>query len=148
MPKANSEVFLSARAIRQNPGFFRWPWSGLTTPKLAKNDPYPKMEPNPTVRIVAHDQAGNVVKRSTIRPEVVQYRNTDVRMTVGKDLLPPIPPYSLFVIRHADGGVELDVDYEIEVYPDGSPGHQVWIGRCNESLPSGGNPRARRMGWA
>ena len=148
MPKLNSEVFLSMKAIRQNPGFFRWPWSGRTTPKRAKNEPYPKMEPNPTVLVIPHDQAGTVVKKSTIHPEVVRYHNGDVRMTVGKDLLPYIPPYSLLVIRHADGGVEPDIDYEIEVHPDGSPGHQNWIGLCNETLPSGGNPRARRMGWA
>ena len=148
VPHTNSEIFLSSTAIQQNPIFFGWPWSGLTTPKLATNKGYPKMDPNPTVRVIAHDQDGTISETSTIRPEVMRYHNADVRMTVGTGLLPYIPAYSLLVIRHADDGVGPGIDYEIEVHPDGSPGHQRWIDRCDQTLPSGGNARARRMGWA
>ncbi len=147
VPRPNSEVFLSARAIDQNPGFFGWPWSGQTTPKVAGNKPYPKMDPHPTVRFVAFDSTGKVAEKTTIRPEIMKYHNADVRMTVGQELRQYIPPYSLLLIRHADEGLEQGTNYEMEVHPEGSPGYRKWITRCDQTLPSGGKPRARRMGW-
>ena len=147
VPKRNSEVFLSSKAIKQNPGFFGWPWSGLTVPKRSTNQPYPKMDPHPTIKIVSFDENGVITKTSVIQPEVVRYHNADVRMTVGQELVPHIPPFSLFVIRHPDEGVDPDIDYEIEVHPEESPGYRNWIGRCDQKLPAGGRPRARRMGW-
>ena len=146
-PRHNAEVTLSWKAIRQNPGFFRWPWSGKTSPKFKRNEPYPKMDPHPTIKLDAYDLSGSLTLRTTIHPEVMKYRNADVRMTVGKEVVDYIPDYALFVIRHPDEGVEPGFDYEIEVHPEGSPGHRRWIGRCDQRLGGGGSTRPRRMGW-
>ena len=45
VPHHNGEVFLSKIAINQNPGFFGFPFAGVTTPKIASNPSYSAARP-------------------------------------------------------------------------------------------------------
>src|SRR5205085_2252108 len=65
VPHHNGEVFLSKIAVNQNPGFFGFPFRGITTPKIARNPSYPQRVPDPVVNITVYDAAGNVTLTRT-----------------------------------------------------------------------------------
>ncbi|GEM_PF-3556074 len=148
VPHHNAEVFLSKRALDQNPGFFGWPWAGRTNPKDTKNPGYPKRDPNPRIKVRAFDKFDNLVYEDIIAPLVVLYeRKSEVRVTVGKAVMQYIPAYALLVLRNVEAGLEERLDYDMDVYLDGSPTHSKLTAICNQTLPSGGTTRPRRMGW-
>ncbi len=148
VPKRNnSEVFLSKTAINQNPDFWGFPWTGLTTPKKGTNKAYAKRDPHPKIRVVCYDANDAVNTDQTITPELMLYHNADVRMTVGMALVPFIPDDALLAIKGPDSGIAKGLDFEIESFTPGSPKHAALLPACNQTMPSGGKPNPRRFGW-
>ncbi|MFP5232692.1 MAG: hypothetical protein ACLGQX_08675, partial [Acidobacteriota bacterium] len=57
-----------------------------------------------------------------------------------------IAPYAIMVMRRTDE----PHDYDIDIFNPGTPPstrYQQYLNACNQTLPSGGAPQARRMGW-
>lgn len=149
VPHHNGEIFLSADALHQNEKFFGMPFTGWTTPKKAGNPAYPQRVPDPVVAITVYDDAGMVVpalSRRGFRLNVVAYtRRSEIRITVPPELARGIPPYSILVMAKAGEGEPLD--YQMDIYAPGSDRYDSYLATCNQTLPSGGKARARRMGW-
>lgn len=146
-PHQNSEVFLSKRALDQNPDFFGWPWAGTSTPKSGSNTGYPQRIPIPTTLIRAHDQNDVVVFEKSLQTLMVFYtKKAEVRVTIGQEALPHVPTYSVVVIRNTDAGLAGPEDFEWDVYPPGSPNHAKFLTACDQTLPGGGGT-PRKMGW-
>jgi hypothetical protein len=54
-----------------------------------------------------------------------------------------ISPFSIMVMRQT---IE-DRDYDIEIFNPGSQRYEDYLASCNQTLPSGGAQKSRRMGW-
>jgi hypothetical protein len=148
VPHKNAEVLFSKRALDQNPEFFEWPWSGRTHPKSGQNVGYPQMEPSPSIRVRVFDEIETVSFDSVTEPLTVLYeRKSEVRITLGQAVVRHVPPYSLVVMRRPGADVSEKIDYEMDIFPEGSPSYDRLIAACDQTLPSGGGSRARRMGW-
>lgn len=148
VPHHNGEVFLSKIAVNQNPGFFGFPFTGATTPKLAHNPSYPQREPDPVVNITVYDPAGNVAATKTAFDLNTVYYSTksEIRITFSPDLVAAIASYAIMVMRRTDEAH----DYDIDVFNPGNPPsvrYQQYLNACNQTMPSGGKAQARRMGW-
>jgi len=148
VPHHNGEVFLSKIAINQNPGFFGFPFTGATTPKFAQNPTYPQRVPDPVVNITVYDAAGNVaVTKIGFKLNTVYYSTkAEIRITFSPDLVAAIAAYAIMVMRRTDE----PHDYDIDIFNPGNPPstrYQQYLNACNQTLPSGGAPQARRMGW-
>lgn len=149
VPHHNGEIFLSADALHQNEKFFGMPFTGWTTPKKTGNPAYPQRVPDPIVDITVYDNAGvpmPALNRHAFRLNVVAYtRRSEIRITVPPELARAIPPYSILVMSKA---AESDLlDYQMDIYAPGSAQHDNYLAVCNQTLPSGGKARARKMGW-
>ena len=149
VPHHNGEIFLSADALHQNEKFFGVPFAGWTTPKKAGNPAYPQRIPDPVVDITVYDNAGvpmPTLSRSAFGLNVVAYtRRSEIRITVPQELARGIPAYSILVMSKAVEGEHLD--YHMDIYSPGSTKYDSYLAACNQTLPSGGKTRARRMGW-
>ena len=149
VPHHNGEIFLSADALHQNQKFFGVPFTGWTTPKKAGNPAYPQRVPDPVVDITVYDTAGmpvTALSRRAFGLNVVAYtRRSEIRITVPPELARAIPPYSILVMSKAAESEQ--VDYQMDIYAPGSAMYDSYLAVCNQTLPSGGKARARRMGW-
>jgi hypothetical protein len=147
VPHANGEVFLSKRATDQHPTFFGLPWTGVTTPKILGNPPYPQRVPDPVMEWTVFDRQGNPtlhIPRRAINT-VLYTTNAEIRITVQHDLRSAIVPLSILQMEQSpDPSV---VDYVCEVHPPGSPQFNALIPLCNQTMPSGGLSTPRRFGW-
>lgn len=144
-PHTNGEVFLSKRALDQNPAFFGLPWTGRATPKVEGNERYPHREPKPLVNIVCYGRDGKVRERWEKYPlTMVHYTNSDIRITISK-LADHAPEMSILVM--ARGNKDDGIDYEMEVFPPGHPEYDTYRAACNQKLGSGGKSQSRWMGW-
>jgi hypothetical protein len=145
VPHHNGEVFLSKRAVDQNPSFFGFPFTGRTTPKNPSNPSYPQREPDPVVNVIVYDRAGN--PRRTVngfRLNTVFYeRKSEIRITFSPELRTATAPYSIMVIRQTEEAH----DYDIEIFNPGSDRYRDYLAVCNQTLPGGGAAQPRRMGW-
>ena len=143
-PQHNGEVYLSRIAVRQNPTFFGWPFTGRTTPKLARNPSYPQRDPDPVVDIEVfgeHDRP--VLTLSSFHLNMVYYeRRSEIRITVSP-LVGLVPEYSVMVIEPSD---EPRTSYRITIYTPDSPQYTGWESVCNQTMPGGGKV-PRRFGW-
>ena len=148
VPHHNGEVFLSKLAVNQNPGFFGFPFTGRTTPKYVRNPSYPQRDPDPIVNITVYDGKGNIalVKTEFALNTVFYTTKSEIRITFSPDLLQVIASFSIMVMRRTEEAH----DYDIDIFNPGSPPserYQQYHNSCNQTLPSGGAPQARRMGW-
>jgi len=86
------------------------------------------------------------LNRSGFGLNVVAYtRRSEIRITVPQELARGIPAYSILVMSKA---VEVEhLDYHMDIYSPGSTKYDSYLAACNQTLPSGGTTRARRMGW-
>ena len=144
-PKQNAELLLSKTALLQNPDFFGWPWSGMTTPKKTGNQAYPYRDPVPKTLIRAHDEHDKVVYQETVVTHMVLYeRKSELRITIGKAALDHIPRGSIAVMKSANAGLigEEGEEFEWDVFPPGSPKYDMYLNVCDQTIPGG-----RRMGW-
>jgi hypothetical protein len=149
-PHRNGEVFLSKRAIDQNPAFFGWPFTGRTVPKKPTNPSYPQRTPDPVVDLKVFNAKGALaVRHSFFRLNTVYYeRKHEIRITVPPDVVKAVPAAtlaSLMVMRQAAQADALD--YDIEIHVKGSPQYDEYLRVCNQKMPSGGRTKGRKFGW-
>ncbi len=145
-PHHNGELFLSYLAIREDPAFFDYPFTGWTTPKQAHNKPYPQLSPDPVVEIVIYDSAGAVLQHKSVHPlNVVDYEpKSEIRVTIPDGMHRDIPEMSVLVLTKDPTPA---LDYRLEFYPPGSAPAAV-TAKLTKALPSGGAPQSRHYGWS
>ena len=143
-PHHNGEIFLSMTAVRQNPKFFNWPFTGATTPKKQSNPSYPQLVPDPIVNMTVYGSNPSPILTRTRYPlNTVYYeKKSELRITAAP-LVDVVPPYSVMVIEHSR---YRDITYEITVYQPDSPECHHWLDACNQSMPGGGS-QPRKFGW-
>lgn len=146
VPHHNGEVFLSKRAIDQNPSFFGFPFLGRTVPKKASNASYPQRIPDPIVNIFIYDNAGNLVRSvQEYALNTVFYKSkSEIRITISPDILSTVSEYSILVMTNSN--VE-NCDYDLNIFNPGSMEYQQYLTLCDQQLPSGGKAIPRKMGW-
>lgn len=143
-PHHNGEIFLSKLAVNQNPAFFEFPFSGMTTPKNAGGTPYPQRLPDPIVNIQVYGAGGALLLKDDAYPlNVVFYEpKKEIRVTASK-LVPVVPEYSVLVMTP---GETAGIDYEMVIYTPDSPDYAGWVAACNQQMPGGGKI-PRKFGW-
>lgn len=147
VPHHNGEVFLSKIAVNQNPDFFGFPFTGQTVPKKSQNKSYPQREPDPIVNFYVFDENGNLTISKENHPLNMVYYSlkSEIRITFPPEVLRVSPPYSIMVMSPAKESATYD--YQIEIFAPGSEKYEDLLTACNQTLPSGGSPQARKMGW-
>ena len=143
-PHHNGEVFLSVQAVRQNPEFFGWPFTGQSTPRASDAAPYPHRDPTPVVNIRVYGPTGAVVyEASNFQLTTVYYESrSEVRVTsIG--ISANAPEFSIMVMELSDDD---GVDYGISVYHPESPQYADWLRVCSQRMPGGGTSQ-RSYGW-
>jgi HKD family nuclease len=148
IPHQNGEIFLSKTAADAFPRFFGMPFTGRTTPKVARNPAYPMRIPDPVVEWRLYDEKGSLIHRSQFGLNTVLYeKKSEIRITVSPSLAKLIPKYSVMVMWGGSSPIPLGLEYLIDVHVPGSPGHEKWVSAMNMTLPGGGLQKPRRMGW-
>lgn len=152
IPHKNGEILLSKLAVKQNESFFGFPFTGKTTPKKSTNPTYPQREPDPVVNIRVYDEKGALVNaEQKYGLNTIYYtKKAEVRITVRKDILSALNstiqrgdfPILVMKLSSEDG-----CDYDLDFYASGSNDYSKYLAICNQTLPSGGNPISRKMGW-
>ena len=150
-PHHNGEILLSKIAVGQNPSFFGFPFTGRTVPKKATNPTYPQRDPDPIVNIYVYDSTGVCVRAETqYNLNTVFYeKKTEIRITITPSILDGLnynngTDYPIMVMSNS----EMDgCDYDLHFYAKGSTEYDSYLEICDQSLPSGGKPVARKMGW-
>ena len=152
IPHHNGEILLSKVAVEQNRPFFGFPFTGETVPKKAGNPTYPQREPDPVVNIKVYDKTGALANAVSNYPlNTIYYaRKSEIRITITPSILEALrvasitTNYPILVMRRS---AEPERDYELAFYECGSPVYDSYLAVCNQTLPSGGKPAARKMGW-
>ncbi len=146
VPHHNGEVFLSKRAIDQNPAFFGFPFLGRTVPKKASNASYPQRIPDPIVNILIYDNAGNLIRsvQEYALNTVFYESKSEIRITISPDILSIVNEYSILVMTNSN--VE-NCDYDLNIFNPGSIEYEQYLSLCDQQLPSGGKSIPRKMGW-
>jgi HKD family nuclease len=144
--RKNGEIRLSYNAVNQNPDFFEYPFSGVTTPKIASNESYPQRDPDPVVDVFVYDESGDLsYSLSRFNLNTVDYRlKSEIRITFPPNMRPYVPDFSMLVMEKSS---DSNLDYIIRIYAPGSQAYNDYLANCNQELPSGGKPVARKMGW-
>jgi hypothetical protein len=70
---------------------------------------------------------------------------SEIRITVNPELAREIPSHSILVMSKPEEIA--DNDYEMDIYYPGSEQFQGYLTVCNQTLPSGGADKPRKMGW-
>ncbi len=142
-PHHNGEIFLSKKAVNDNPEFFGFPFRGRTTPKRAGNPSYPQRVPDPIVNIRVYGKARSpMLSLDRYGLNTVYYEpKSEIRITASP--LKTVPPYSVMILQHSDVD---GVDYEITIHRLESPRYLTWLKRCDNPMPGGGK-RERYFGW-
>ena len=143
-PHHNGEVFLSVTAVKQNPTFFKWPFTGQTTPKRPNNPSYPQLTPDPVVNLTVFGSLPTPILIRTAYPlnTVYYQRRSEIRITASP-LVDVVPPYSIMIIEHSQIH---GIDYEMTVYCPDSVEFSHWVQACNQTMPGGGTT-PRKYGW-
>lgn len=143
-PHHNGEIFLSKTAALQDPGFFSWPFTGLTIPKKAGNPAYPQRVPDPVVNIDVYGPGAQPILslRSYNLNTVYYSTKSEIRITASQ-LVGVVLDYSVMIMIP---GASAGVDYEIVIHRPDSPDFPLWLASCNQTMPSGGQ-QARQFGW-
>lgn len=152
IPHHNGEILLSKVAVDQNRSFFGFPFTGTTVPKMARNPTYPQRVPDPMVNIRVYDNTGTLVNTElNYSLNTIYYeKKSEIRITIKPSILSSLSiasittNYPILVMRlsSAEG-----CDYDLAFYEYGSPSYLSYLSICDQTLPSGGKPIARKMGW-
>jgi HKD family nuclease len=145
IPHHNGEIFLSKMATNQNPSFFGFPFTGQTTPKTNAGKPYPQRVPDPVVNIQVYGAGGALIFEDySYGLNTVYYEpKSEIRVTASK-LVPVVPDFSVLVMTASEIA---GIDYELTIYRPDNPDYAQWEAMCNQVMPSGGAPQARKFGW-
>lgn len=151
-PHHNGEIHLSKIAVNQNPTFFDYPFTGMTVPKKAGNPTYPQRVPDPIVNIYVYDNTGALVNTATNYPlNTIYYtKKSEIRITITPSILRALNVAAIttnYPILVMTTSTILGLDYELSFYAPGSAVYNDYLSVCNQSLPSGGKPISRKMGW-
>ena len=143
-PHHNGEIFLSVTAALQNPTFFNWPFSGMTTPKKPGNPSYPQLEPDPVVNITVFGEAhAPVLTLSSYALNTVYYATkSEIRITASP-LVKVVPEYSVMIMEQSNIA---SISYEINIHRPDSSEYAAWVAACNQTMPGGGS-EPRKYGW-
>lgn len=151
-PHNNGEIHLSKLATDQNKSFFGYPFTGFTAPKKAGNVAYPQRIPDPVVNINVYDSMGTLVYTTlNYNLNMVYYsKKSEIRITITPTILAGLSwtlgntnfPILVMKLSSTPG-----IDYELDFYAQGSIDYANYLAICNQTLPSGGNSVARKMGW-
>lgn len=143
-PHDNGEIFLSMRAVRQNPAFFDFPFTGKTTPKKIGADAYPQRVPDPKVDITVYSSTGAaLVSSAGYELNTVYYeRKKELRITVTGSIRSHIKELALLHMQESSGGA----DYIMEIYNPGSAAYSKLLASCDQTMPGGGSA-PRKFGW-
>jgi hypothetical protein len=149
VPHHNGEVFLSKKAVNQNPTFFGYPFTGKTVSKKSSNSSYPQRIPDPLVNITVYNSGGQPVpylSREFFQLNMVYYEaKSEIRITLNSEHVQEIPSHSILVMSQPEE--EARYDYELQIYCPGSDLFNMYLDVCNQTLPSGGAKTPRKMGW-
>lgn len=151
-PHYNGEILLSKIAVDQNPTFFGYPFTGMTVPKKAGNPTYPQRVPDPIVNIYVYDNTGALVNTATNYPlNTIYYaKKSEIRITITPSILSALNVAAIttnYPILVMTTSTIIGCDYELSFYAPGSAIYNDYLSVCNQSLPSGGKPISRKMGW-
>ena len=143
-PHDNGEIFLSVTAVKQNPDFFGWPFTGMTVPKKPGNPSYPQLDPDPVVNIrVFGAKLEPVLTLSKYQLNTVYYaRKSEIRIT-ALPLVGIVPEYSIMIMEPSSTS---SISYEITIHTPDSLEYEAWVAACNQKMPSGGKDQ-RKYGW-
>ena len=143
-PHHNGEIFLSLSAVLQNPEFFGWPFTGMTTPKNPNNPSYPQLDPDPIVNItVFGEKLAPLLTRYRYPLNTVYYeKKSEIRITASP-LVNVVPEYSVMIMEKY---ATPNIDYEIIIHTPDSPEYGAWVAACNQQMPGGGK-QPRKFGW-
>jgi len=144
-----TEIYLAKRALREDPRFFRHPFTGLTPRPKKKTSPrQPQLDPKPLVDIRLIDKAGKPAPPHVypghelkVWEYVAGRANQDVRVTIPQALRRSLPEGCILEMRRDP---EPGLDYRLDFL---TPGSKRWAtARKRASLPL---PNSwRKMGWA
>ena len=131
-------------AVKQNPAFFNWPFTGTTTPKKPNNPSYPQLLPDPVVNVTVYGHGLSVIKElKRFRLNTVYYaKKSELRVTASP-LVPVVPAYSVMIMEHS---LQPEISYDITIHRPDSPEFNQWLDSCNQSMPGGGT-QPRKYGW-
>lgn len=151
-PHNNGEIHLSKLGVDQNKSFFGYPFNGTVNPKKAANLAYPQRIPDPVVNISVFDSTGTLVHtENNYNLNMVYYSaKSEIRITITPSILAGLGwkqggtnfPILVMKLSNAPG-----IDYDMEFYAYGSVPYHNFFSMCNQTLPSGGKPVPRKMGW-
>lgn len=143
-PHHNGEIFLSKLAVNQNPAFFGFPFTGMTTPKTAAGTPYPQRLPDPVVNIQVYGAGRALLLNLTAYDlnTVFYAPKSEIRVTASP-LVGVASDYSVMVMTPSQ---IVGVDYEMEIHTPQSPDYPAWVAACNQQMPGGGQV-PRKFGW-
>ncbi len=148
-PHDNGEVFLSKKAVDEDPGFFGFPFSGWAVPKRKKNNPpYPERTPDPHVELILLNRRGQAGVPVPHYLNMVYYDpKSEVRITLPVSFAARVPQMSLLAMTRNPSP---QYDYRLEFYPPDctTPKVEALRAKLTHRLPSGGAPDHRYYGWA
>jgi hypothetical protein len=143
-PHHNGEIFLSVSAALQIPAFFKWPFTGKTTPKKVGNPSYPQLDPDPVIDLVVLGASPTpALTLSKYALNTVFYETKKEIRVTASPLVGVVPDYSVMVMEQSNNP---QLDYEITVYRPDSPDYPLWEAACNQTMPGGGK-KPRKFGW-
>lgn len=145
---STTEIFFAKRALKEDPLFFRHPFTGRTKPKRKTSPPQPQLDPKPIVEIRLIDKAGKPVPKHVYAGHelkmweyVAGRANQDVRVTIPQALRRSLPKGCILEMRRQP--LPAGLDYRLDFL---TPGSKVWKkARAKASLPLPGS--WRKMGW-
>ncbi|RNF83870.1 restriction endonuclease [Lysobacter psychrotolerans] len=143
-PHDNGEIFLSMSAVKQNPAFFDFPFTGNTTPKKLGGVAYPQRVPDPVVDVTVYSSTGaKLVTQLAYALNTVYYKpKSELRVTMTSAIRDHISNLSILHMQIGSGGV----DYIMDVYNPGSADYAMLLASCNQTMPGGGSA-PRLFGW-
>lgn len=151
--RENGEVHLSYTAAKENKAFFKFPFSGETTPKKGSNESYPQRDPKPLVDIRLYDENGRLqVEEKSFELTMVDYeKRGEIRVTMPQEVIGYAtgydgPEYSIISIGKMPSSNPLD--YSVNIHLPGSKEYEDLLEECDNEMPAGGKPNPRSYGWA
>jgi len=143
---SKTEIYLAKKPLREDPSFFGFPFTGLTTPRRRGNPPQPQCDPWPICDVTLYDATGGTLSLSAHPIKLWQYHvgahaNQDVRLYIDAAIQRHITSGSVLRMTRAPRPA---IDYQIDILLPGSPAFAAAHAICTLPLPNS----SRHYGWA